>query len=54
MFDDEDIAGLKAVASQRLQEFFGERIAGADFISEGDGDQAKLRRRCNFLSPLRS
>jgi hypothetical protein len=53
MFDDEDIAGLKAVASQRLQELFGERIAGADFISEGDGDQAKFGRRLQLFSPLR-
>ena len=46
MLDDENVAGLErdGVLTQRLQEFFGQRITGFDFVGEGDRDNKQAAR----------
>jgi hypothetical protein len=56
VFDDENVPGLKAEAAlaQGLQKFFGEGIARADFVREGNRDQMENGRKWRgFLAPLR-
>ena len=51
VFDDEDVAGLKAGG---FEEFVGEGIAGEDFVGERDRDQTEFGVcMWRILSPLR-
>jgi hypothetical protein len=55
---DEDIADLQAdtAVAESFQKFVGERVAGMDFVRDGDGDQAKVGGWCGrkLLSLLSS
>jgi hypothetical protein len=45
----------ESTAAKGIEKFVGERIAGADFVGDGDGDQAEFvsRRKQELRSSFR-